>query len=166
MKELINLDESNTEQIDMKDIAAAIRAIRKQKGMTLKDVEAKSNGLWKSVVIGSYERCDRTLSLKRAIALAEFYQVPLDQLLGLAKNRTMGSNRLILDLRAIQANPEKSRLYSGLSTFVKAICERRRDWNGELLSIRSSDIFEISLLQGVEEAFVNAWLKEKNFLFN
>ena len=166
MKELINLDESNTEQIDMKDIAAAIRAIRKQKGMTLKDVEAKSNGLWKSVVIGSYERCDRTLSLKRAIALAEFYQVPLDQLLGLAKNRTMSSQRLILDLRAIQANPEKSRLYSGLSTFAKAICERRRDWNGELLSIRSSDIFEISLLQGVEEAFVNAWLKEKNFLFN
>jgi hypothetical protein len=92
--------------------------------------------------------------------------VPLDQLLGLAKNRTMSSQRLILDLRAIQANPEKSRLYSGLITFVKAICERRRDWNGELLSIRSSDIFEISLLQGVEEAFVSAWLKEKNFLFN
>lgn len=166
MNQSINLDENNTEQIEMKDIATAIRAIRKQKGMTLKDVEAKSNGTWKSVVIGSYERCDRTLSLKRAIALAEFYQVPLDQLLGLAKNRTMSSQRLILDLRAIQASPEKSRLYSGLSTFVKAICERRRDWNGELLSIRSGDIFEISLLQGVEEAFVSAWLKEKNFLFN
>ena len=102
----------------------------------------------------------------KAIALAEFYQVPLDQLLGLSKRKSSTFHSLILDLRAIHSAPEKSRLYAGLTSFMKAICEKRRDWNGELLSIRATDIFQIALLQGVDEAFVLPWLKEKNFLFN
>ena len=162
----MELENEQLDQTTMKDIACAIRAIRKQKGLTLRDVEELSNGLWKSVVVGSYERCDRTLTLKKAIALASFYQVPLDQLLGLAKVKNNSSERLILDLRAIKENPEKSRLYEGLLLFVKAICEKRRDWNGELLSIRAGDVFHIALLQGVEEGFVLPWLKEKRFLFN
>ena len=170
---MTNFDENNpdyeNEALDkttMQDIATAIRAIRKQKGLTLRDVEELSDGVWKSVVIGSYERCDRTLSLKKAISLADFYQVPLDQLLGIAKSKRGPIEALILDLRAISANPEKSRLYSGLTLFVKAVCEKRRDWNGELLSIRAVDIFHIALLQGVEESFVAPWLKEKRFLFS
>jgi len=159
-------ENENLDRTTMEDIATAIRTIRKQKGLTLRDVEEISNGVWKSVVIGSYERCDRTLSLKKAIALAEFYQVPLDQLLGLSKRKSSTFHSLILDLRAINSAPEKSRLYAGLTSFIKAICEKRRDWNGELLSIRATDIFQIALLQGVDEAFVLPWLKEKNFLFN
>jgi transcriptional regulator with XRE-family HTH domain len=159
------LDE-NLDKTTMKDIAQAIRAIRKQKGLTLRDVEEISNGIWKSVVIGSYERCDRTLSLKKAIALANFYEVPLDQLLGLSKSRAMNSSRIILDLRAINSSNEINKLMIGLKSYIRAICEKRRDWNGELLSIRSSDIFNIAILQEVDEAFVVPWLKEKKFLFN
>ena len=161
--------ENETEQLDqtsMQDIAKAIRDIRRQKGLTLRDVEELSKGVWKSVVIGSYERCDRTLSLKKAIALANFYQVPLDQLLGLSKMKRVPSESLIIDLRAINASSGKSPLHTGLRTFTKAICERRRDWNGELLSIRTTDIFHIALLQGVDEAVVVPWLKNEKFLFN
>ena len=61
----------NLDKTTMKDIAQAIRAIRKQKGLTLRDVEEISNGVWKSVVIGSYERCDRTLSLKKHMVLLQ-----------------------------------------------------------------------------------------------
>ncbi len=67
----------------IEEIAASIKAVRKSKGMTLRDVEIASAGIWKAVVIGSYERCDRALSIKKAINLANFYQVPLDELLGL-----------------------------------------------------------------------------------
>lgn len=162
----MNRAEEKPDRTSMKDIASAIRAIRKQKGLTLRDVEVLSNGVWKSVVIGSYERCDRTLSLKKAISLADFYQVPLDQLLGLGKTKSGNSQSLILDLRAIKENPENSRLYSGLNTYIKAICEKRRDWNGELLTVRSGDLFHISLLQGVDEPFVLPWLREKKYLFN
>ena len=43
----------------IEEIAAAIKGVRRAKGMTLRDVEEKSGGVWKAVVIGSYERCDR-----------------------------------------------------------------------------------------------------------
>lgn len=163
----INSDENELmDKTSMQDIALAIRAIRKQKGLTLRDVELQSQGVWKSVVIGSYERCDRTLSLKKAIALADFYQVPLDQLLGLAKKKRGESEAIIIDLRAFSSSNEKNQLHKGLATFLKAICERRRDWNGELLSIRSTDIFQIALLQGVEEASVVPWLRANKYLFN
>ncbi|NBO16830.1 MAG: DNA-binding protein, partial [Actinobacteria bacterium] len=36
--------------------AQRLRDIRKSKGWSLQDVEHHSNGKWKAVVIGSYER--------------------------------------------------------------------------------------------------------------
>lgn len=153
------------ESLDMAAIAKAVRSIRKQKGLTLKEVEEISGGKWKSVVIGSYERCDRTLSLKRAIALAEFYQVPLDQLLGFGSAKRDLESRIIIDIRKVNESTERSRLLQGLSAFIKSICQKRSDWNGEVLSIRNSDLFALSLLQGVEESFVLPWLSEKGFLF-
>ena len=161
----MNTETSDT-KVGMKDIASAIRAIRKQKGLTLKKVEEISGGKWKSVVIGSYERCDRALSLKKAMALAEFYGVPLDQLLGLGEVKARSEKRIILDLRKFNANPEKSRLYLGLESFLKTICKKRHDWNGEVLSIRRDDLLTISLMQGVDETFVMPWLRERGYLFN
>lgn len=161
-----NQDSELLDQTSMQDIAKAIRAIRKQKGLTLRDVEEKSNGVWKSVVIGSYERCDRTLSLKKAIALAKFYEVPLDQLLGLSRIKSGAAQSLILDLRAIYNSQFKDYSHQALVKFTKTICERRRDWNGELLSIRSSDLLHLSIITGIEEALLTNWLKERNFIFN
>jgi transcriptional regulator with XRE-family HTH domain len=60
--------------------AERLRAIRKSKGWSLQDVELLSNGKWEAVVIGSYERGDRAISLKKAISLMEFYQVPISEL--------------------------------------------------------------------------------------
>jgi transcriptional regulator with XRE-family HTH domain len=60
--------------------AERLRVIRKSKGWSLQDVELRSNGKWKAVVIGSYERGDRAISLKKAISLMEFYQVPISEL--------------------------------------------------------------------------------------
>ncbi len=51
--------------------ADRLRIIRKSKGWSLQDVERNSNGKWKAVVIGSYERADRAISLKKAIQLIE-----------------------------------------------------------------------------------------------
>ena len=55
-------------------------SIIKSKGWSLQDVEHHSKGKWKAVVIGSYERGDRAISLKKAISLMEFYQVPISEL--------------------------------------------------------------------------------------
>src|ERR687890_717777 len=46
-----------------KRLGARLRAIRQQQGLTLQQVEEMSEGRWKAVVVGSYERGDRAVSV-------------------------------------------------------------------------------------------------------
>ena len=62
-------------------VGRRLRAIRKQKGLSLQDVEAVSEQEFKASVLGAYERGERSLSLPRMQRLAGFYGVPIDQLL-------------------------------------------------------------------------------------
>lgn len=160
------LESGSDEQI--KAIAASLRQIRKQKGYTLKAVEKLSLGKWKAVVVGSYERQDRALSLNRAIGLARFYQVPLDQLLGLAspvQNLNFQKEALIVDLRRALGNPPREDSDAIFQKFLTSLCSKRRDWNGEVLSLRARDIETIGLLLDQSEQGVWNWLTEKRYLF-
>ena len=149
----------------IEDIAASLRAIRKQKGMTLKDVEIASNGRWKAVVIGSYERCDRALSLKKAINLATFYQMPLDQLLGLENRESAPMNRKItLDLRRVRESSTTGNNFQFLATFTNLLCAKRRDWNGEVLSLRDTDLTTLALLLTLDESATLEWLNSEKLI--
>jgi transcriptional regulator with XRE-family HTH domain len=149
----------------IEDIAASLRAIRKQKGMTLKDVEIASNGRWKAVVIGSYERCDRALSLKKAINLAAFYQMPLDQLLGLENRESAPMNRKItLDLRRVRERSTTGNNFQFLATFTNLLCAKRRDWNGEVLSLRDTDLTTLALLLTLDESATLEWLNSEKLI--
>jgi hypothetical protein len=53
-----------------------LRAVRRSHGMRLQDVEERSGGRFKAVVIGSYERGDRAIATHKLAALAAFYGVP------------------------------------------------------------------------------------------
>jgi transcriptional regulator with XRE-family HTH domain len=48
-----------------KRLGARLRAIRQQQGLTLQQVEEMSEGRWKAVVVGSYERGDRAVSVAK-----------------------------------------------------------------------------------------------------
>jgi len=149
----------------IEEIAAAIKGVRRAKGMTLKEVEEKSGGVWKAVVIGSYERCDRALSVKKAINLANFYQVPLDELLGLnIDKKTQTREKITLDIRATNNQGSNDAELISVRNFATLICARRRDWNGEVLSIRNSDLATIGLLINKDEATAYDWLVGKNLL--
>ena len=149
----------------IEDIAASLRAIRKQKGMTLKDVEIASNGRWKAVVIGSYVRCDRALSLKKAINLAAFYQMPLDQLLGLENRESAPMNRKItLDLRRVRESSTTGNNFQFLATFTNLLCAKRRDWNGEVLSLRDTDLTTLALLLTLDESATLEWLNSEKLI--
>jgi transcriptional regulator with XRE-family HTH domain len=58
-----------------------LRAIRQQQGLSLHGVEQKSGGRWKAVVVGSYERGDRAVTVQKLAELADFYGVPVAELL-------------------------------------------------------------------------------------
>ena len=124
-------------------VAKRLRQIRQQQNLTLKQVEIRSRGKWKAVVIGSYERGSRSLSISRAQELCDFYGVPLSQLFS-SGDKTEESELLAfcrIDLR-------KLRSYEGLpdsfveqiTSFVSYLTLKRDDWNGEILTIRRTDI--------------------------
>ena len=64
------------------DVQTNLRKIRRSKGLTLHQVEVLSNGKYKSVVVGSYERGHRSISVSRLIELAELYEVPITEFFG------------------------------------------------------------------------------------
>ena len=62
-------------------VGAKLRQVRKEKGLSLMNAEEKSGGVWRAVVIGSYERGDRNITVGRLCELASFYGVPVAELL-------------------------------------------------------------------------------------
>ena len=123
-------------------ISQRLRHIRQQQGLTLKQVEIRSRGQWKAVVVGSYERGVRALSLAKAEQLCNFYGVPLSSILNEPQKGEIGNLDLglTLDLRAIRQqlnNPD--RFTHQVFDVVHWIASLRNDWNGEVLSLRKSD---------------------------
>src|SRR5437764_1549732 len=62
-------------------VGERLRAVRKQKRLSLQAVEASSQQEFKASVLGAYERGERAISVPRLQRLARFYNVPVDQLL-------------------------------------------------------------------------------------
>ena len=149
------------------DIRTRLREIRRQQGLTLKQVEIKSRGRWKAVVVGSYERGSRTLSFDRAASLCDFYGVPLSSLIK-DKNvaTTLENIPVILDLTVIRLLAQSKDLFlQALIRFLNGITERRQDWNGHLLSIRDSDLETIGLMTSLDREGVKTGLLNRNLLF-
>lgn len=62
-------------------LGARLREARRQRGLTLQNVESGSGGAFTSVTLSSYERGDRTMSVARLVDLAEFYGMSPAELL-------------------------------------------------------------------------------------
>ncbi|MGI8867632.1 MAG: helix-turn-helix domain-containing protein [Mycobacteriales bacterium] len=80
-----------------------LRAVRTQRGLSLHAIERMSAGKWKAVVVGSYERGDRAVTVQKLAALAEFYGVPLRDLIPEPRTAPVGDHAgsatlLVLDL--------------------------------------------------------------------
>jgi transcriptional regulator with XRE-family HTH domain len=60
---------------------ARLRDFRTQQGLSLHDVERLSGGQHKGVVIASYERADRAVTIRKLHDIASFYQVEAADLL-------------------------------------------------------------------------------------
>ena len=99
--------------------------------------------------MGSYERGSRAISLARTIEIANLFAIPLSELIEESKNPERGSDgQLIFDLRKLR---EISLAVTGseiskINAFLSAICARRRDWNGEILTLRSADLDTLTLV--------------------
>ena len=141
--------------------AQRLREIRKSKGWSLQDVEHHSNGKWKAVVIGSYERADRAISLKKAISLMQFYQVPITELFPEITTQVTARSVSVNLNKLAESSETKSQI---LQRFTKSISNRRKDWNGQILTIRANDLQFLALQIEKNEADTLDWLIESELI--
>lgn len=124
-----------------------LRGIRLQKGMSLHDVQQTSEGTWKAAVIGAYERGDRNVTVAKLSELAEFYGVPMAEILpeeDLAASGGERRRRFVLNLSSLERMPDGDR--GPIQRFTSAIQVQRGDFNGRVLTIREDDLMSLALL--------------------
>ena len=133
-------------------LGSRLRAIRTQQGMSLHGVEEQSTGRWKAVVVGTYERGDRAVTVQRLAELADFYGVPSARCCrtpGAApssrRRRDWSSTwRLCGSVPAERAGP--------LARYAATIQGQRGDYNGKVLSIRQDDLRTLAVIYDMPPA--------------
>jgi transcriptional regulator with XRE-family HTH domain len=132
-------------------VGRRLRAIRRQKRLSLQEVEALSSYEFKASVLGAYERGERSLSLPRMHRLAAVYGVPIEQLLpeaGRVAAPSWESGGITIDLAKVEG-VEGGDL---VERFLRAIQLMRQDFNGKVLTLRRSDLrILVSLLEADED---------------
>jgi transcriptional regulator with XRE-family HTH domain len=146
-------------------VGARLRAVRRQKRLSLQAVEKASRLEFKASVLGAYERGERTISVPRLQRLARLYRVPVDQLLPPDANGPPSAGRSVafhgngenpeaqgkpfkiavdlLRLSEVQG-PERELL----RRFLASVQVQRQDFNGEVLTIRSEDLRVMASMLG------------------
>ncbi len=143
-------------------VGSRLRAVRRQKHLSLQAVEKASGEEFKASVLGAYERGERTISVPRLQRLAQIYDVPVDQLLpndtssplsraSHADNaRDRGGERrgrkITIDLLRLSdaRGPERDLLRH----FLASVQVQRQDFNGKVLTIREDDLRVIASMFG------------------
>lgn len=121
-------------------VGERLRTIRKQKRLSLHEVEAQSEQEFKASVLGAYERGERALSLPRLARLAEFYNVPVEQLLPRSRDEGgvgRSTQKLAIDIHKL--SQLSGAPFEMLTRFMHLIQVQRQDFNGRVLTIRADD---------------------------
>jgi transcriptional regulator with XRE-family HTH domain len=123
-------------------VGERLRSIRKQKRLSLHEVEENSQQEFKASVLGAYERGERALSLPRLDRLAQFYRVPVQQLLPRSTSGDQNggdgrSAKLAIDINKLTQLTGAP--FEMLTRFLRLIQVQRQDFNGRVLTIRADD---------------------------
>ena len=133
-----------------------LRAIRRQKRLSLQDVEEQSEEEFKASVLGAYERGERAISVPRLERLAKFYAVPIDQLLPrddalptleALDSPTASPRKMAIDL--VKLSQMKGSPFEMLARFLRMIQVQRQDFNGKVITIRGHDTRAIAAMLDV-----------------
>lgn len=133
-----------------REIGNQMRAVRKQQRLSLQAVEQLSGGAFKAVVVGSYERGDRSVSVSRLSDLARFYGVPVTDLLPAGSvpaavlASRQGDQAVVINLRRLRELPADQ--VGPVDRFVRAIQHERGDYTTDVLSLRSDDLRPLAIM--------------------
>lgn len=152
-------------------VGELLRGVRKQKKLSLNDVEVESQNEFKASVVGAYERGERSLSLIRLGRLAEFYNVPMEHLLprDITSSRAFapaGSGTRKLPINVEKLSTMRGLPFETLLRFLRMIQMQRQDFNGRVITVRGDDARAIAAILDVPADQVADRLRELDLLFN
>lgn len=129
-----------------------LRVIRRQKRMSLQDVEAASEEEFKASVLGAYERGERAISVPRLARLAAFYAVPVRQLLPMDDTPVSDidgarPHKLAIDL--VKLAKHKEAPFDTVARLLRMIQVQRQDYNGKVITVRNDEARAIAALLDV-----------------
>lgn len=135
------------------ELGQRLRAVRTQQDLTLQQVEERSEGKWKAVVIGAYERGDRAISAAKLADLAGFYGVPVAELLPdptpeVPVDRSGEQPHVVLDLTQLE-QADADPVFEPVSRYAATIQRQRGDYNGRVLTVRGEDVRTLSAVLGM-----------------
>ena len=154
-----------------RQVGERLRVIRKQKRLSLQEVEAQSDQEFKASVLGAYERGERALSVPRLDRLAMFYAVPIEQLLprevsgseATAALEAPVNKKLAIDV--VKLVQLKGAPFEMLSRYLRLIQVQRQDFNGRVITVRGDDVRAIASMLDVPVDQVGARLAALDLLF-
>lgn len=158
--------DSNERELIEQECAQKLRLLRRKRGLTLEECELLSGGRFKAVVLGSYERGTRAISLARLSHLADFYEVSIDYFLssGIRNDSLPPKGRWVFDLRRLRQAKSSTFPINFLTHALGEIAIERSDWEGELLSLRRDDSKIFEVLFGEKRQDILQQLQESKIL--
>lgn len=149
----------STEEADEEYIARVgerLRGIRRQKRMSLLDVEAASSKEFKASVLGAYERGERAISVPRLHRLSELYGVPIAQLLPDPASELERDDKSSVPFAKATVSIDLERLRNLgspeaelVNRYLRGIQLQRQDFNGKVLTVRADDLRAIACMLNV-----------------
>ena len=130
--------------------------MRISKGLTLSQVSALSKGSISAIALGSYERGDRSLSTEKLFAISNIYQIPVAELMSPIE-KGIKSGRVIIDIKKLSTSSDSSS--DAALKIVQRIAHMRHDWNGEVISLRSSDMALLKIFADYSDDETNRFLE-------
>jgi len=124
-----------------KSVGARLRSLRKQRGLTLQEVEVLSSKKLKGSLLAAYERGDRNISVTRLHQISRLYGTSVQELLPEEVTQVEEAEippKVSIDLRQLNSLPERQAM--PLTKHLMAIQDQRRDFNGRVLTIRTADL--------------------------
>jgi transcriptional regulator with XRE-family HTH domain len=144
-REPINLEPPITTDQLRSATGPVLRAARRQRGLTLREVAAISANRFKPSALGGYERGERAISLERFCELASVYGIPPDRLLGQVLDRIDPDRRVevVVDVSRLEMlTGEESRRAAEL--VARVVSQRGQEAAGPV-TLRAGDFEELAL---------------------
>ncbi|MGI9645103.1 MAG: transcriptional regulator [Ilumatobacteraceae bacterium] len=166
---MVSFDENGPSAYS-RQVGERLRVIRKQKRFSLQEVEAQSEQEFKASVLGAYERGERALSVPRLDRLAQFYNVPIEQLLPreitgseAAATESAMNKKLAIDVsKLLQLSGQT---FEMLARYLRLIQVQRQDFNGRVITVRGDDTRAIAAMLDVPVDQVGDRLAALDLLF-